>query len=98
MVNCRFCVPIPALTDTSVVAKAQEALAAHFGKPCKIEVELGEAEVLTAAAEDADAAARAQANAEAQIHADPVVQSILHDFGGKIVPGSIRATRKGNPG
>ena len=96
-VNCRFRVAIPALTETAVVAKAQDALAAHFGKPCRIEVDLGETEGLTAAAEDADVAARDQAQAEAKIQADPVVQSILQDFGGKIVPGSIRATRKGGP-
>lgn len=97
-VRLQFRVAIPALTESSAVSKAQEALAAHFGKPCKIDVELGEAETLTAAAEDADEAAQAQANAEAQIHADPMVQSILNDFGGKIVPGSIRSTRKGSPG
>ena len=96
-VNCRFLVSIPALTETAVVAKAQDALAAHFGKPCCIEVDVGEIDGLTAAAEDADAAATAQAQAEAKIQSDPVVQSILQDFGGKIVPGSIRATRKGNP-
>jgi DNA polymerase-3 subunit gamma/tau len=97
-VRLQFRVAIPALTESSAVGKAQEALAAHFGKPCKIDVQLGEAETLTAAAEDADAAAQAQARAEAQIHADPMVQSILNDFGGKIVPGSIRSTRKGSPG
>ncbi len=97
-VRLQFRVAIPALTESSAVSKAQEALAAHFGKLCKIDVELGEAETLTAAAEDADAAAQAQAQAEAQIHADPMVQSILNDFGGKIVPGSIRSTRKGSPG
>ncbi|MBU6143791.1 MAG: DNA polymerase III subunit gamma/tau [Betaproteobacteria bacterium] len=97
-VRLQFRVAIPALTESSTVSKAQEALATHFGKPCKIDVELGEAETLTAAAEDADAAAQAQAQAEAQIHADPMVQSILNDFGGKIVPGSIRSTRKGSPG
>jgi DNA polymerase-3 subunit gamma/tau len=97
-VRLQFRVAIPALTESSAVSKAQEALAAYFGKPCKIDVELGEAESLTAAAEDADAAAQAQARAEAQIHADPMVQSILNDFGGKIVPGSIRSTRKGSPG
>ncbi|MBU3723970.1 MAG: DNA polymerase III subunit gamma/tau [Burkholderiaceae bacterium] len=96
-VNCRFRVAIPALTETAVVAKAQDALTSHFRKPCRIEVELGDTDSLTAAAEDADAAAQAQAQAEAKIQSDPVVQSILQDFGGKIVPGSIRATRKGSP-
>ncbi len=92
-VNCRFRVSIPALTEPSVVVKAQEALAKHFGKPCRIEVELGEADRPTAASEDADAAAQAQAEAERLIQSDPLVQTILSDFGGKIVPGSIRPTK-----
>lgn len=92
-VNCRFRVSIPALTEASVVVKAQDALAKHFGKPCRIEVELGEADRPTAASEDADAAAQAQAEAERLIQSDPLVQTILSDFGGKIVPGSIRSTK-----
>jgi DNA polymerase-3 subunit gamma/tau len=92
-VNCRFRVSIPALTEPSVVVKAQDALAKHFGKPCRIEVELGEADCPTAASEDADAAAQAQAEAERLIQSDPLVQTILSDFGGKIVPGSIRSTK-----
>ncbi len=92
-VNCRFRVSIPALTEPSVVVKAQDALAKHFGKPCRIEVELGEADRPTAASEDADAAAQAQAEAERLIQSDPLVQTILSDFGGKIVPGSIRPTK-----
>ena len=92
-VNCRFRVSIPALTEPSVVVKAQDALAKHFGKPCRIEVELGEADRPTAASEDADAAAQAQAEAERLIQSDPLVQTILSDFGGKIVPGSIRSTK-----
>ncbi len=92
-VNCRFRVSIPALTEPSVVVRAQDALAKHFGKPCRIEVELGEADRPTAASEDADAAAQAQAEAERLIQSDPLVQTILSDFGGKIVPGSIRPTK-----
>jgi DNA polymerase-3 subunit gamma/tau len=95
-VNCRFRVAIPALAESAVLARAQEALTAHFGKPCRVDIELGAPGAVTAAAQDARAAAQAQASAEATIQADPVVQSILQDFGGRIVPGSIRSTRKGN--
>jgi DNA polymerase-3 subunit gamma/tau len=95
-VNCRFRVAIPALAEQAVLSRAQEALAAHFGKPCRVDIELGAPGAVTAAAQDARAAAQAQASAEATIQADPVVQSILQDFGGRIVPGSIRSTRKGN--
>jgi DNA polymerase III subunit gamma/tau len=93
-VNCKFRVAIPALTEVAIISKAQDALAAYFGKPCKIDAEVGEATQLTAAAEDETAAQQAQSQAEKIIQADPVVQSILQDFGGKIVPGSIRPTSK----
>ncbi len=89
-VNCRFRVAIPALTETAIIAKAQDALSAYFGKPCRIETEVVQAATKTAAAEDAQAQEQALAKAEQVIAADPVVQSILQDFGGKIVPGSIR--------
>jgi DNA polymerase III subunit gamma/tau len=92
-VNCRFRVAIPALTETAIIAKAQDALAAYFGKPCRIETEVGQAATKTAAAEDAQEAADALAKAEQSIAADPLVQSLLNDFGGKIVPGSIRPVK-----
>ena len=94
VVNCKFLVSIPALTEAAIIAKAQDALAAYFGKPCRIDAQVGNTESHTAAAEDADAAAKAQSKAEAEIHADPLVQSILQDFGGKIVPGSIRPVKR----
>ena len=94
VVNCKFLVSIPALTEAAIIAKAQDALAAYFGKPCRIDAQVGNTESLTAAAEDADAAAKAQSKAEAEIHADPLVQSILQDFGGRIVPGSIRPVKR----
>jgi DNA polymerase-3 subunit gamma/tau len=67
-----------------------------FGKPCKIETEVGEVNDMTAAVEDADAAAKAQSQAEQAIQNDPLVQSLLQDLGGQIVPGSIRPA-KSNP-
>ena len=94
VVNCKFLVSIPALTEAAIIAKAQDALAAYFGKPCRIDAQVGNTESHTAAAEDADAAAKAQSKAEAEIHADPLVQSILQDFGGRIVPGSIRPVKR----
>jgi DNA polymerase-3 subunit gamma/tau len=92
-VNCKFRVAIPALTETAIIAKAQDALTAYFGKPCRIEAQVAEVATNTAATEDANAAAQALSQAEQAIAADPVVQSLLNDFGGKIVPGSIRATK-----
>jgi DNA polymerase III subunit gamma/tau len=94
IVNCKFRVAIPALAEAAIISKAQDALAAYFGKPCKIDAQIGQATQLTAAAEDATAAQQAQSQAEKIIQADPVVQSILKDFGGAIVPGSIRPSSK----
>jgi DNA polymerase III subunit gamma/tau len=94
IVNCKFRVAIPALAEASIISKAQDALAAYFGKPCKITAEVGQATQRTAAAEDAVAVQQAQSQAEKIIQADPVVQSILKDFGGAIVPGSIRPTKQ----
>jgi DNA polymerase III subunit gamma/tau len=94
IVNCKFRVAIPALAEAAIISKAQDALAVYFGKPCKIDAQIGQATQLTAAAEDATAAQQAQSQAEKIIQADPVVQSILKDFGGAIVPGSIRPASK----
>ncbi len=99
VMRCRFRVAIPALTEAAIVSKAQEAMTQYFGKPCKIETEVGEVTDMTAAVEDADAAAKAQSKAEQAIQNDPLVQSLLQDLGGQIVPGSIRPANphsKGN--
>jgi len=90
-VVCSFLVPIRQLSEAAVVAKVQEALTKYFGKPCKIQAQVGEAVELTAAVEDASKAAQRQTEAEKTIQEDPVVQSILEDFGGKIVPGSVKS-------
>ena len=96
-VNCKFRVAIPALTEASIIGKAQDALAAYFGKPCRIETEVGDATAMTAASEDADAQAQEQEQAERAIHADPGVQALLKEFSGAtIVPGSIRPVKKGS--
>ena len=46
----------------------------------------------TAAMRLAAEAARRQAQAEEHIRADPFVQAMMRDFGGKIVPGTLKAT------
>lgn len=93
-VNCKFRVSIPSLCSTAVVAKAQEALRDYFGKPCRIDAEVGEVASLTAAVEDAQVASEEQARAESAIHSDPAIQAILKEFGASIVPGSIRPVKK----
>lgn len=88
--EAQFRIPLKQLAEASVTSKVQEALAKHFSKPCRVRVEVGEATLLTAAAQDASEAAQALTLAEQKIAQDPLVQSVLKEFGGKIVPGSIR--------
>lgn len=88
--QAQFRIPLKQLAEPSVTSKVEEALAKHFSKPCRVRVEVGEATLLTAAAQDASEAAQALALAEQKIAQDPLVQSVLKEFGGKIVPGSIR--------
>jgi DNA polymerase III subunit gamma/tau len=62
---------------------------ATLGHETRITVEIGtvtDSPALRVAAENA----RRQREAEAQITSDPFVQAMMRDFGGKIVPGSIK--------
>ena len=60
------------------------------GHPVRLAVEIGP--VVDAPARRLAAQARErQQQAEAQIMADPFVQAMMRDFGGRIVPGSIKA-------
>jgi DNA polymerase-3 subunit gamma/tau len=63
-----------------------------LGHEVRLVVEVGavsDTPALRVAAE----AARRQREAEAQIMGDPFVQAMMRDFGGKIVPGSIKAVQ-----
>jgi DNA polymerase-3 subunit gamma/tau len=72
----------------------RERLAAALltlGHEVRLTLEIGrvsDSPALRVAAENA----RRQREAEAQILADPFVQAMMRDFGGKIVPGSLKAT------
>jgi DNA polymerase-3 subunit gamma/tau len=78
--------------DTLNQASARERLAAALqtlGHEVRLAVEIGtvtDSPALRVAAE----AVRRQRDAEAQIMNDPFVQTMMRDFGGKIVPGSIK--------
>jgi DNA polymerase III subunit gamma/tau len=83
-------VALKVLTDSANVSKLKEAMSEHFGKPVRINVTVGPVQGVTAAAlSDANRAKRQQAAAE-QIDADPFVQSVIKEFGGSVVPGSIQ--------
>jgi DNA polymerase III subunit gamma/tau len=82
-------VPVPQYADDVQVAKLKAALAERLGKPVEVRVEVGPAR-RTAAALEAAARAERQREAEREIGADPFVQSLIHEFGATIVPGSVK--------
>jgi DNA polymerase-3 subunit gamma/tau len=78
--------------ETLNQANARERLSVALqtiGHEVRLAVEIGtvtDSPALRVAAE----AARRQREAEAHILGDPFVQTMMRDFGGKIVPGSIK--------
>ena len=66
-----------------------QAALANAGHAVRLNVEVGRV-IDSPAKRNAAAAAARQAAAEALILNDPYVQSLMHDFGAKIVPGSIQ--------
>ncbi len=92
----RVRVPIRPLAEVTTVRRVREALAAHFGAPVQLEVEIGQVGEATAAAAAGRERAQRQAQAEASIAGDPFVRTLIEQFGGSIVPGSVRPA--GTPG
>ena len=77
-----------ALRADSVREKLQNALAAA-GQPCLLRVELGPVQGSWAQRQQAAQSAQ-QAAAQADFAALPLVQHLLQDWGGKILPGSVQ--------
>ena len=72
------------------VARERLQTALHdAGHPVKLVVEIGKVSD-SPAQRNAVALAEKQKAAEDLIHSDPLVQAMVHDFGAKIVPGSIK--------
>ncbi|MFO1301278.1 MAG: DNA polymerase III subunit gamma/tau [Burkholderiaceae bacterium] len=86
----RVRVPIRPLAEPATVNRVREALGAHFGAPVRLDVEVGRVGGGTAAAASARDRAERQAQAQASIEADPFVRTLIEDFDGAIVPGSVR--------
>ncbi len=76
------------LNSTMSRERLQAALAAA-GHPVRLTVEVGRVQD-SPAKRNAVAAAQRQAGAEAIILNDPYVQTLMRDFGARIVPGSIK--------
>ncbi|OWT69003.1 hypothetical protein CEY05_27510 [Achromobacter sp. HZ34] len=87
----RLRLAVKTLVDSASKQRLQTVLCEHFGQAVRLEVEFGITGDGTAhAVAQHERAARQQAAEEAAV-ADPFVLALVNDFGGKIVPGSIRA-------
>jgi DNA polymerase-3 subunit gamma/tau len=82
-------VPVETLRSAGSVDKLASALSEHFGKPVRIDTEVGAVRQTANAQALADKAER-QREAEQKMRDDPFVQSLMHEFNAIIVPGSIK--------
>jgi DNA polymerase III subunit gamma/tau len=82
-------VAVQMYTDVAQIAKLKAALAERLGTEIDVLVEVGPVK-RTAAVLDTIERAKRQREAELEIGADPFVQSLIREFGGSIVPGSVR--------
>jgi len=78
------------LLDGPARARLRAALSKHFGGPVQLQIIAGDTGDETAHAIDQAKRKARQHAAEAAVQADPFVQTLLHDFGGTIVPGSVQ--------
>ncbi len=81
--------PIATLCTPNNINRLTEVLAEHFGQPVKITTEIGKVEE-TANQNAIEARAERQRQAEETITNDPYVKSVIAEFGGHIVEGSIK--------
>jgi DNA polymerase-3 subunit gamma/tau len=82
-------IPFDTLRSAGSVDKLEAALSEHFGRPVKVETELGPVRH-TANAQMLAAQAERQRLAEQTAQNDPFIQSMMREFGASIVPGSIK--------
>ena len=82
-------IPFDTLRSAGSVDKLEAALAEHFGRPVKVETELGQVRH-TANAQAMAAQAERQRLAEQTAKNDPFIQSMVREFGASIVPGSVK--------
>ena len=83
-------VPVKPLAEPALLAKVRDVLAAHFGRPARLTVEVGQVRGTTVAAVRSREQAEALAQAQAVIEGDAFVQTLISGFDGTIVPESIQ--------
>lgn len=81
--------PIATLCTPNNISRLTEILTEHFGQPVKITTEIGKVEE-TANQNAIEARAERQRQAEETMTNDPYVKSVIAEFGGHIVEGSIK--------
>jgi DNA polymerase-3 subunit gamma/tau len=83
-------VAVRTLADSASRVRLQTVLCEHFGQSLRLDVLVGATGEATAHAVAQQVRAERQRAAEVAVEADPFVRSLLSDFGGQVVPGSIR--------
>lgn len=84
-------VAVRTLAESESRVRLQTVLCEHFGQSLRLEIEVGATGDGTAhAVARAERAARQEA-AEQAVAVDPFVQALINDFGGHVVPDSVRA-------
>jgi DNA polymerase-3 subunit gamma/tau len=86
----RLRVPMKTLADSGNVERLKSALAQHFSRSLRVQVEVGAIAGPTAAALADQARNERQKRAEEAIYADPFVKQVIENFGARIDPASIR--------
>ena len=82
-------VPIETLCSAASLEKLTAALQERFGRPTRVQTEIGAARQTANARAVAEREARQQ-QAEQTMHSDPFIQTLMREFGATIVPGSIK--------
>jgi len=85
----RVRVPIRPLAEAGTVARVRDVLSQHFGRPIRLQVEVGAVAGVTAArVVEQERGERLEAARES-LESDPFVRSLLSDLGGRILPDSV---------
>ena len=83
-------VPTKALTEGLHADRLRVVLSEHFGVPVQLQYVVGAVQSQSAHTLDLAAQQALQQAAELDVENDPFVQALVNDFGGRVVPGSIR--------
>jgi DNA polymerase III subunit gamma/tau len=84
-------VALKILADAANVTRLRDALSEHFGRPVRLNVVVGTVQGQTADSVRKIYQEKRLKEANAALEADPVVQSMIKEFGASIVPGSVKA-------